>query len=168
MSKIKNESDFFPEDYKEPTGNYMKFNIGENVFRVMSPAVTGYEYWNTDNKPIRSKTQWASTPADIKRKDDGKPTPIKHFWLFAVYNYAAEKVQILELTQKGVMSSMKAYIGNKQWGDPKGYDFTVTKSGSGLDTDYITMANPHSDAPNVEFDINLEAIFEEGGDPFAK
>jgi hypothetical protein len=165
MSKAKN--DFFPEGYKEPTGNYMKLQQGENVFRVLSSAITGYEYWNLDNKPIRSKTQWTSTPSDIKRKDDGKPSAVKHFWAFVVWNYAAKKVQILELTQKGIMSSMKAYIGNKAWGDPKGYDLTVTKTGSNLDTEYVTMANPHSDAPKEDFTINLDALFELEGDPFA-
>ena len=36
----------------------------------------------------------------------------------------------------------------------------------GFDTEYVVMANPHSEAPKAEFSINLEAIFD-GGDPFA-
>lgn len=162
----KNEDGFLPPDYKEPEGNYMKFKDGENVFRVLSSAITGFEYWTADNKPIRSKTMWKSTPKDI-RVEKGKPTAIKHFWIFVVWNPVAEKVQILEVTQKGIMTAMKAYIGNKQWGDPKNYDFTVTKSGSGLETEYVVMANPPTPAPDVKFDIDLEAIFEDGGDPFA-
>ena len=168
MSK-KNDG-FLPADYKEPEGNYMKWRDGENIFRVLSSAVTGFEYWtdDKDTKPVRSKTAWTVTPKNIRLDDKTKkPTAIKHFWIFVVWNYVAEKVQILEVTQRGIQTAMKAYIGNKQWGDPKGYDFTVTKSGSGLDTEYVVMANPHTPAPEVKFDINLEAMFEDGGDPFA-
>jgi len=162
----KDTTGFLPDGYKEPEGNYMKFQEGENIFRVLSSAVTGYEYWNTDTKPVRAKEAWTTTPADIKCDKDGKPTGIKHFWVFAVWNYMAEKVQILEVTQKGIMSSMKANISNEKWGDPKTYDFIVTKSGSGFDTSYIVSVNPKSDAPKVDFNINLEALFD-GGDPFA-
>ena len=166
MTNENKEDSFLPPDYKEPEGNYMRFQDGENVFRVLSSAVTGFEYWNTDNKPVRSKTLWKSTPKDI-RVEKGKATRINHFWVFAVWSYRAEKVQILEVTQKTIMSAMTAYIQNKQWGNPKNYDFTVTKTGSGFDTEYVVMANPHSPAPQVEFDINLEALFEENGDPFS-
>jgi hypothetical protein len=166
MSKKETDNGFLPEGYTEPEGNYMKLQEGENTFRILSSAVTGFEYWNTENKPVRAKTPWTSTPADI-RMDKGKPSSVKHFWFFAVWNQKANKVQVLEITQKSIMSSMKAYINNKQWGDPKGYDFTVTKSGSGLDTEYVVMANPHTPAPEAKFDINLEAIFEKEGDPFA-
>ena len=165
MAKNKKEGGFLPEGYKEPEGNYMKFQSGENVFRVLASAVTGYEYWNTDKKCIRSKKMWDITPNDVGRDDKGKIKPIKHFWVFPVWNYNAEKVQILEVTQKSIMSSMKAYVNNEKWGDPKGYDFTVTKTGSGLDTEYVVIANPHSEAPAVNFNINLEALFE-GNDPF--
>ena len=161
----KEKEGFLPEGYKEPQGNYMKWQDGENIFRVLSSAVVGYEYWTADTKPVRAKEAWTSTPADIKKDKDGKPTGIKHFWYFAVWNYTAEKVQVLEITQKGIMSSMKAYIMNEKWGDPKTYDFIVTKSGSGFDTDYVVSVNPKSDAPKATFDGDLESIFD-GGDPF--
>jgi hypothetical protein len=77
-------NDFFPtEDYKIPsTSNYMKFLEGENAFRVLSSAVVGYEYFNNESKPIRSKTPFDETPEDIK-----KDSRINHFWAFAVWNY---------------------------------------------------------------------------------
>lgn len=161
----KKEDWFLPEDYQEPEGNYMKLKEGENVFRVLSSAVVGFEYWTAENKPVRSKILWETTPKDI-RVEKGKPASIKHFWVFVVWSYRAKKVQILELTQKSIMSAMKAYISNKQWGDPKNYDFTITKTGSGLDTEYVTMANPPSETPKATFTIDLEALFVDG-DPFA-
>ena len=170
MSKI--EDDFFGKDYKEPEGNFMKLQDGENTFRVLSKAVTGHEYWNKDGKPIRAKEPWTTTPADIQTKVDAKgnekTTAVKHFWVFAVWNHKAGKVQVLEITQKSIRTAMKAYITNEKWGDPKTYDFTITRSGSGLDTEYVTMANPHSEAPKADISgINLQAIFEADGDIFA-
>ena len=60
---------FFPtEDYKVPDiSNYMKFVEGENPFRVLSSAIVGYVYFTKDNKPVRSKEVFESTPEDIKK-----------------------------------------------------------------------------------------------------
>lgn len=147
------ENGFLPEGYKVPVNsNYMKFQEGENTFRVLSPAVVGYEYWNNKNEAVRSQKGFAGIPADIRYEDDkktgeSKPSRIKHFWAFAVWNVDAGKVQILQVTQQGVMDAIKALVDNSKWGDPKGYDITVTRSGSGFDTEYQTMPNPHSPVP---------------------
>lgn len=158
---------FLPSDYTEPEGDYMKLQLGENTFRVLSKAVTGFLYWTEDNKPVRAKEDWAITPKDI-RMDKGEPTPIKHFWVFAVWNNRAKKVQVLEITQKTIQASMKAYIRNEKWGDPKGYDFTITRTGSGMDTEYVTMANPHSPAVETTVNVNLEAIFDADASMFVE
>lgn len=168
-----NHGNFFPtEDYKLPdNSNYMKLKDGENNFRVLSSAVVGYEYWNNENKPVRSHDRFEQLPEDI-RYEHGKPTAIKHFWAFVVWNYVAGKVQILELTQKTIMGSMQALIKNSKWGHPEGYDITVTRIGSGLDTEYQVVPNPHSDIPEEAVEaitgrnIDLERLFD-GGDPFA-
>ena len=82
-------------------------------------------------------------PDDIKKDKDGNFT-IKHFWAFLVYNQEAKRVQVLEVTQSSVQAVIKALVDNKNWGDPKGYDITVTRVGSGLDTEYAVMPNPQS------------------------
>ena len=41
---------FLPSGYKE-VSNYMKFVDGENRFRILSPAIVGWEYWNEDVDP---------------------------------------------------------------------------------------------------------------------
>ena len=168
-----NNDNFFPsEDYKVPvSSNYMRLSDGENTFRVLGSAVVGFEYWTENNKPVRSKEMPRQIPMDIKLDKEGKPSAIKHFWAFPVYNYEAKKVQILELTQKGIMNTIKSYIDNKKWGNPKGYDIVITRTGAGFDTEYQTIANPHSEIPQdilVELSgktINLEALFE-SKDPF--
>lgn len=160
---------FLPPKYeipKSPSG-YMKFDLGLNSIRILSSAVVGYEYFNNENKPVRSKEPFEDMPTDIKK--DGK---IKPFWAFVVWNYQTKSVQILELTQKSIMSVIKALVDNPKWGDPKMYDIAITKSGEGLETEYITQGEPPIAEPSEEIKsayakkpINLEALFT-GEDPF--
>lgn len=167
------KNDFFPnENYEIPqTSNYMKFEIGDNKFRVLSSAIVGYEYWNESNKPIRRRENWNVVPDDIKTDKDGN-IKISHFWAFAVWNYSAKKVQILEITQKGIMKYMKGLTEDVDWGNPKDYDIKVNRVGSGFDTEYTTTASPHSQVKSEileqygKMNINLNALYD-GNDPFA-
>jgi len=168
-----NNDSFFPDsDYQIPeTSNYMRFVEGDNKFRVLSSAIVGWEYWNTNNKPVRKPENWDVVPEDIKTEKDGS-TRINHFWAFVVYNYNTKKIQILEVTQKGIMKYIKGLTKNIKWGNPKGYDITVNRTGSGFDTEYTFIADPHSEIdPKIierfeKTHINLDALFE-GLDPFS-
>lgn len=163
-------NDFFQDaNYEIPvTSNYMKFSEGDNTFRVLSSAIIGYEYFDQDNKPVRSPEPFDVVPTDVK-----KGGAIKHFWAFAVYNYEAKRIQVMELTQKGLMKAIQAYVKNPKWGNPKGYDITVTRTGSGLDTEYSITPNPHSPldakiaSQYANMNVNLNALYE-NGDPFVK
>lgn len=164
---------FLPEGYKKIPSNsdYMKFQDGENVIRVLSSAVVGYEYWTEDSKPVRAKQKWDGVPADCKEEDDGT-FKINHFWAFAVWNYDEKKVMILEITQKTVMQGIKALVENKRWGDPKNYDILITKTKDGGKTSYQTQALPPIGEPDetireayAKKTVNLEALFT-GADPF--
>lgn len=165
---MNNLDSFFPDsDYKMPeTSNYMKFNEGDNSFRVLSSAVIGFEYFRSDNKPVRMKTSPDVIPSDIKEGG-----AVKHFWAFIVYNYEAKRIQILELTQKGIMKTMQSYIKNPKWGNPRDYDFIVTRTGSGMDTEYAITVNPKAPVDQsitdrfTKMKINLEALFT-NEDPF--
>lgn len=171
-------NDFFPQtDYSIPTtSNYMKFKEGDNTFRALSSAVVGYEYWRKNkegkDEPVRSREMWDEMPRDIKYNPDGTPTKINHFWAFVVYNYADKRIQILEITQKGIMKYMMSLVENPKWGKPTGYDLTVNRTGSGFDTEYTTVANPHcavdSDVAEAyaHKKIDLSKLFT-GEDPFS-
>ena len=166
-------TNFFPnEDYKLPvSSNYMRFLEGENTFRVLSSAIVGWEYWTTDNKPVRSQEPPEGIPDNIKYEKDGKYR-INHFWAFVVWNYEARKIQILQLTQKSIMEVIEGLVKNPKWGHPQGYDITITRSGSGFDTKYSTIPNPKEPiddfilSENEEMKINLDALYA-NGDPFA-
>lgn len=164
---------FLPQKYKVPSNsNYLKLKQGENTFRILSSAIIGYEYWNQEDRPVRSPEKFVSLPKDIKLDEKtGKPKPIKHFWAFVVWNYEEEKIQIMEVTQVTIQTAIKALVDNKKWGDPKKYDITITKTGEGMQTEYSVMPNPHTalikdiDEDYKAKNINLEALYS-GDDPF--
>jgi len=162
--------DFFPtEDYKIPeTSNYIKLIEGTHTFRILSSAIVGYEYFNKDNKPVRQREPFDEMPSDIKK--DGK---INHFWAFIIWNYDAKRLQIMEITQKTIMTPLKALIDNPKWGSPKKFDITITRKGSGFnDTEYAVMPNPHTELSDeittayMGSSIKLENLYD-GKDPFS-
>ncbi len=166
---------FLPKEYEIPktASNYMKFADGLNQIRVLDSAITGYEYWNKDNKPIRSKINWQVPPKNARLNKDNSFT-CKHFWAFPVWNYNAKKVQILEITQITIMKAMKALISNPKWGDPKKYDIAIIKEGEKLETIYTIQAEPPIAEPTTEIteaynkvNINLDNLFD-NSDPFDK
>ncbi len=159
---------FLPENYEVPAsyGNYMKLEKGDNIFRVLSSAVIGYEYWNDEDKPIRLKTKPEQIPLDM-RKDSN----LKHFWAFAVWNYKAGKIQVLEVTQKTIQETIKTFVEDVDWGSPKGYDIKITRTGDKLETSYTVSPKPHTpiklDIKSVyeNTPVDLENLFK-GEDPF--
>ena len=165
-------NDFLPTDYKAPVtgGNYMKLQDGENTFRVLSSAIVGWVDWIVEEDGTRRPKRYRMAE---KPQPFNPEQPVKHFWAFVVWNYDAQAIQILELTQKTIRDDIKALVDNKKWGDPKKYDITITRSGEKLETKYSVMPNPHSELPKEvaqlweETSINLEALYD-GGDPFGK
>ncbi len=161
--------DFFgASDYKIPvTNDYLnKFPQGDTTFRVLSKPIIGYVYFKSDNKPVRSREVFESTP-DIK-----KDASVRHFWAMAIWNFQAERVQVLEITQKSIMTAMKALIDSPKWGSPLAYDISVTRKGSTMnDTEYAVMPNPKTELSEEiktayeKRPVNLESLFD-GSDPF--
>lgn len=162
---------FLPKGYKAPeTGNYMKLQQGKNKFRILSEAIVGTEIWEEDSdgnkKPVRFRPD-DSIPVDKYDTGDAR-----HFWAFVVYNRNADKIQILEITQKTIQRALKALAEDEDWGNPQNYDITITRKGEGMDTEYTVMPGQKSEISDEikkeykEADINLEALFD-GEDPFA-
>lgn len=158
--------EFLPKDYKLPdSASFMKFVVGKNKFRVLSPLTTGYEYWTEENKPVRSKTPFEETPGG-KLGEDGKVN-VSHFWAVVVYNYASETIQLLEITQKGIQKYILGLVNDPDWGKPQGYDIVVNREGDGLATKYTVAANPHKEMPAdileeyKESGLTAESLFED-------
>jgi hypothetical protein len=165
--------DFLPDNYEVPTAanKYMKFEQGENRFRIMCSPILGWEAWEDlpDGKrnPMRHRMDDAFTMDEVE-----DPMEIKHFWAMVVWNYKAEKLQILEITQKTIQKFLKSLAKDKDWGTPVlAYDIVVTKRGEKKDTEYDIFPKPKSEVePTImqkylDSNIDLEKLFL-GEDPF--
>lgn len=146
----------------------MKLEKGENRFRILSDeALIGYEYWTAEKKPVRLREFPEVQPEDMRTEDT-----MKEFWVFLVWNYKVEKVQILELTQTSIKEQLQTYVDDPDFGDPMGYDIVIKRAGDGLETKYSIIAKPPADIPKKALEafnnvtVNLEALFD-GEDPFA-
>jgi hypothetical protein len=153
----------------------MKFQDGSNRFRILGNAIVGYMYWTRDTKPKRLKERPRGIPEDIKwevNKETGneEPTSVKHFWAFPVYDYAGHSVKVLEITQSTIQKGMKIKMDNRK-APATEYDWIVTRSGSGLLTEYDIDVDTKDEILNESeilaeaAKIDLEALFS-GGDPF--
>lgn len=161
---------FLPENYEAPKSNnqsYFKPLDGENRIRILSKPLLGWIDWTLEKKPVR----YAMDEKPMKSIDPKKP--LKHFWAFIIWNIQAEQIQIMEITQATIKSSLEALCKDSDWGSPFAYDIKIIKKGEGIETEYSVNPAPHkpvtqeilqafSDRP-----INLEALFE-SGDPFAQ
>jgi len=167
-------NDFLPNDYQvpNPKSNYMKFREGINRFRILSPAIMGYVYWNEDDNnkkfPVRKRMNETIDNEDIQDIET-----LRHFWAFVIWNYEEKRVQILELTQKGLHKSIRALTKDEDWGSPVNkYDIVITREGKDLNTKYELQPKPAKQTDTFiteqyqTMNINLEALFV-NGDPFA-
>ena len=163
---------FLPTEYEVPAtiGNYMKFEDGDNTFRILSSPVLGYKYWvdTKDGKrqPMRKRMTEALDMSQIPDPDE-----VKHFWAMVVWNCDLKKIQILEITQKSIQRILRGLVKNVKWGNPRDYDIVVNKTGKKMETRYTVTPDPKAPLDKEvakeykEKIINLEALFTDG-DPF--
>ena len=160
-------TDFLPKDYKPATntGNYTKFEKGETRIRILGASVVWYEYFNTENKPVRSKEAFASTP-NISDK-----SKVKEFWAFPVWNYKTEQIEVCEITQATIKKTIFTLYKDSDYGDPKLYDIKINRDGDGMDTEYTILWGVPKPIEKFIIDeyeksnINLDALFT-WGNPF--
>lgn len=160
-------SDFLPQGYEKPASNsnYMKFEQGENKFRILSNAITGWIDWKETTegkKPVRTVEKMA----DINPK-----RPAKHFWTFVVWDYREKRVKILEISQSTIQDTIYGLHMSEDWGDPKGYNLVVNRTGEKMETKYQVIPAPHSELSQSIRDeygkmrIDLEKLYK-NEDPF--
>lgn len=153
---------WLPKGYEIPqsTSQFMKLNKGVNRFRILGQPVVGYEWW-VENSEGRKPQRVRTFEEAVKQGTD----PIKHFWAIPVWNYEANSVQVLQLTQKTIMRSIETLSADEDWGSPENYDLVITRTGDGMDTEYSVQPKPASkiDAKISEAykasKIDLEALF---------
>jgi hypothetical protein len=150
---------FIPEDYKQPSsgGVFMKLEDGKNTIRVLSSKpVFGWSAWQ-DGECTRYP--YSEKPS----VEQGEGNGVNHFWGLVVYDYADDKIKILELDKKSVQNSIIELSKDDKWGHPTKYDIIIKKSGSGKNgTKYDTTPLPPAPMPDevqtalskVDIDVN--------------
>lgn len=161
---------FLPEEYTKPatgSGFYLRLKVGNTKIRILSDAITGWVDWDksgAQNKPIRTKEK-------PERGLNIQESP-KHFWSFVVWDYTDKAVKILEITQATIQNAIFELSKSDDWGDPKGYDITISRVGEQKeDVKYSvipTPPKPLSEEIKKEYEsktIDLNELFY-NGDPF--
>ena len=162
--------EFLEKGYKLPVlgRNYTKFAQGDNQLRILGSAIVGTEAWTQKKggKPVRKPMGESFAVAEID------PETIKHFWAFPIWNYQTEKIEICEITQKGIMKAIKELTQDDDWGDPSQYDIIINRMGESLlDTEYSVRTKPKKDMKKEikeqyeSMTIDLTALFR-GADPY--
>ena len=170
---------FLPQDYKPlaPSGGgYMKLTPGENRIRILGSmnddpptAIRGMVGWGTDSEGNRKPDR---TPAGEKVDASKYEEKAKEFFAMIVWNYGAEQISILEVTQASIIGEIVSLANDEDWGDPKEYDISIVKTGEGMETRYNTVPKPKKAQTKeiqqafADAEINLMALFS-GDDPFA-
>jgi len=156
-----------PKDTKIPksSGQFAKIQDGANRFRFLSDVVIGWEGWK-DKKPFRHEGAVCKIkPEQVDLNQNGKPN-INYFWAMVVWNYAEKRVQVLELTQKTIMSPLYDMEQNADWGDLKNYDIEINKKKEGDKTSYTVLGIPPKPLSEeiqtayAETEVKLEKLFE--------
>lgn len=131
-----------PTNVKIPSSSqFGKLQDGTNRFRILSDVITGWEGWK-DNKPFRHEGDVCKIkPEQVDLNQNGKPN-INYFWAMVVWNYNTKLIQVLELTQKTIMSPLYDLEQNPDWGDLKNYDIEINKKKIGDKTSYTVLGIP--------------------------
>jgi hypothetical protein len=177
----------------ETTNGYLnisKIDSGSSVriCLLSDEPVEYYEVWgeSPDGKARPFRFAQEPTPDDIELEFAGKFTrrlnregtgfdPVKFAIALPIYNFAAEAVQVLSLTQKSVIGELDRISQTDDYADILAVDFTIGKTGSGLKTEYkllpvprkkgadATIADAWSVAQSNGFDLTRILT---GGNPF--
>lgn len=157
---------FLPKGYEAPKSNsaYTRFEQGSTKIRILSDAIVGMEVWK-ENKPHRFRMD-----EEITVESDQGRLP-KHFWSMIAWNYKTNQIEICQINPVSIQNMIAAFEMNEDYGNPKGYDITITREGEGMETKYTVMPSPPKDITKEiqeayqEKYVNLEALYD-GADPF--
>jgi hypothetical protein len=161
---------FLPNDYKDPTSisGYTKFGNGSTKLRILSSPVMGWEYWEEkDGKRVPTRVrEYKDVPEESRYGEYERKAFF--FWALKVWNYGEKKAQLLEVKQSTIRKAIEAYAKNEEWGNPRNYDITITRSGEGKEISYAVIPSVPSEFDTTDKyieDIDL-GVWMDGGNPF--
>jgi len=143
--------------------------------RVLLPLITGVEVWDSKNKPHRFASMEDFAASGVQVREEPGRKSIKSFWATAVWRVSTKEIAVWAFTQKTVRDALSQLAESKKWGALDGYDISITKSGSGMDTEYSVMPcgkEPLAPEAQAAWDelkerwVGPDALFH-GADPWA-
>lgn len=144
----------------------MSLDEGDTRLRILSPAVIGWEAW-IEGKAHRVEGE--ENPFDESTVDMGDYGKAKlyHFWAFLVWNADLKKVQIWQVSQRGILSGLWNLLQQEEWGDPREYGIIVTKTVTKKKTEYKVVGVPPKPLTEeikkalAATTVSLDKVFEE-------
>lgn len=112
--------------------SYTVLEEGANKLRIISEHKEGWVKWGNDGTPERVEGDADSSPGD----------DFNFFWACKVYNYRTNNVELWSITQKGIRKEILELAKSADWGDPQGYDLTIKRTGTGMNTSYSVQPSP--------------------------
>lgn len=174
----------FPEGFNlsktggSGTSRYTMFHLRENgevKIRVLSEFIAGQSVWGEPNgERICTRVRIGEsipTKAIGTNSFSGLPERIKDFVAAIVWNYDTEQLEIFETDKATIIEQIMNYEADSDYGDSRGYDLKLKKSGEKKETTYSVVALPPKDPDKTileaynKHSINLEALYD-GEDPF--
>lgn len=165
---------------KLPDGGSVRFAL------LTDEPLEFYESWGQSNgasKPFRflHEPTYEDIVAEMgdyePREGRGGPgtADVKFAIAVPVYSYDVGKVQVLQITQKSILKEIDSISQMEDYADLLNWDFTISKKGSGLLTEYTVRPVPRKKGSQEHIDAAwLEAKAEgfdltrliDGSNPF--
>ena len=113
-----------------------------------------YEAWGTatDGKSKPFRFDYEPTYEDVltelgdytPRQRDGRPgtAEVKFCAAIPIFNYAAGTVQVMSISQKSILRELDAISQEEDYANLLAFDFTLSKKGSKLTTEYTLRPAP--------------------------
>lgn len=125
----------FPQGFElKSTGGYLKFDSPETRFRIVTPILPHWRYFNKSNQVNRSLGAYNGVPGDVKVSDKGKREKPSIVFLCGVIHEG--ELKTLEVSQRTIQSAIINLAQDPDWGMPDKYDIKVLKKGAGINTEY--------------------------------
>lgn len=144
-----------------------KIRAGEPYkIRILDKAVVSYDWW-VDKKPRRVRTM-DDIPGDIGKGGMNGWSEVLNFF---VYSHTHHSVQILSIKQATIRIAMQMLEDEEDWGSLANYNISITKKGSGKESEYSVIPSPKTDlTPQVlesigRTKVDWDKLFE-GKSPF--
>ena len=123
-------------------------------------------------KPFRFAEEPSPSEIEIEMGDytrrpgrDGKGLePVKFAIAVPVYNYDTAKIEILQLSQKGLIRELDQISQQEDFADILATDFTLGREGAGLTTEYSLRPCPQRTKENSTVEAALKEAVAKGFD----